>query len=400
MRGGPSHIDMWDMKPHAPAEYRGEFRPIDTKVPGIQICELLPKTAAIMDRWSIVRSLHGGSHSKGDQLCFTGYPPGPDADQNIYPSVGSVVAKQLGQLDEVPTYVMIPRMVPGTDSAYLGPAYRPFETMADPASNGPFKVQNLRMPQGLTVHRVGERRQLLSSLDQMRRDVDRSGKIDAMDSFGQQAWEVVTSPAAQQAFDLDSEPQAVRERYGFWPAYKSRDPQGGGAPNWAQRMLLARRLVEAGVRLVTVDCRWWDTHQDNFWSLKNGFLPRWDQAYSALIEDLDQRGLLDSTLVVAWGEMGRTPRINTRAGLDRPGRDHWPEAMSAAIAGGGVQGGRVIGATDAKAERPKENPKSPQDVLATIYRHLGVRTDLSFVDHAGRPHPVLPFGEPIDELFS
>ncbi len=399
MRGGPSHIDMWDMKPHAPVEYRGEFRPIPTTVPDIHICELLPRSAAIQHKWSIIRSLHGGQHSSGDQLCFTGYPAGQKPDQNVAPSVGSVVAKQLGPGELVPNYVIVPRLVPGADSAYLGPAYRPFQTQADPAGKGRFVVRNLQPPQGLSVHRLGERRTLLGELDRMQREVDRSGMMEAMDSFQQQAWQIVTSDEAKNAFDLEAEPQQLRERYGIYDYFKSRDPQGGGTAAWNQRMLLARRLVEAGVRLVTVDCRWWDTHQDNFWSLKNGFLPRWDKGYSALIEDLDQRGLLETTLVVAWGEMGRTPRINTRAGADRPGRDHWPDAMSAAIAGGGVQGGRIIGSTDRKAERPLENPKSPQDVLATIYRHLGVDTSLQYIDHAGRPHPVLPFGSPIDELF-
>jgi len=400
MRGGPSHIDMWDMKPSAPLDYRGEFRPISTAVNGINICELLPKTAAMMDKWSIIRSLHGGQHSGGDQLCFTGYPPGPNRDQNIYPSVGSVVSKQLGPTwNDLPTYIMVPRQVPGTDSAYLGPAYRPFETQSDPAGSGPFKVRNLTTPSGLSLHRIGDRRNLLSNLDKMQRNMDRSGTMEAVDSFHQQAWDIVTSEKARVAFDLDSEPESVRRRYGLHGAFKARDPQGGGAPNWSQRMLLARRLVEAGVKLVTVDCRWWDTHQDNFWSLKNGFLPRWDQAYSALIEDLDQRGLLDTTMVIAWGEMGRTPRINTRAGQDRPGRDHWPAAMSAAVAGGGIVGGRIVGSTDSKAERPRDNPKSPQDVLATVYRHLGVDTSVKYLDHNGRPHPVLPSGQPIRELF-
>lgn len=401
MRGGPSHIDMWDMKPEAPAEYRGEFRPVDTNVPGIQICELLPKTGQIMDRWSIIRSLTGGSHSTGDQLCFTGYPAGPNSDQNYFPSVGSIVAKQLRHLNpDLPTYVMIPKMVPGTDSAYLGPAFRPFETQADPGdTDTPFKVQNLGLPEGLSVGRFNDRGSLLASMDRMRHDVDASGMLEAMDKFQHQAWDMCTSPVAQKAFDLESEPRAVRDRYGDFPRYVSRDPQGGGAPNWPQRMILARRLIEAGVRLVTVDCRWWDTHQDNFWSLKTGFLPRWDQAYSALISDLDERGLLDTTMVLAWGEMGRTPRINTRAGAGRAGRDHWAHAMSAAVAGGGIQGGRIIGATDKRAERPKDNEKHPTDVLATVYRHLGINTRLNYVDHAGRPHPVLPSGKPIEELF-
>lgn len=401
MRGGPSHIDMWDMKPQAPAEYRGEFSPISTAVPDIQICELLPKTAAVMDKWSIVRSLHGGGHSSGDQLCFTGYEAGSNKDVNIYPSVGSIVARQTQHLDRsLPAYVMVPRMVPGTDSAYLGPAWRPFETQADPASDSSFNVPNLALPDGLSVRRLGDRRTLLGQLDAARRDLDADGTIEAMDKYQQQAWGIVTSDKARRAFDLDSEPAEVRERYGFFEPYKSRVRAGGGAPNWPQRILLARRLVEAGVRLVTVDCRWWDTHDDNFWALRTGFLPRWDQAYSALIEDLDQRGLLDSTMVVAWGEMGRTPRINYSAGAKYPGRNHWPEAMSAALAGGGIQGGRTVGSTTARAERPKHNPKSPQDVLATIYRHLGVDTKQHYTDHAGRPHPVLPFGDPIDELFA
>jgi len=401
MRGGPSHIDMWDMKPEAPVEYRGEFNPIKTSVPGLQICELMPKCAKIMDKWSIVRSLHGASHSSGDQLCFTGYEAGPNKDENICPSVGSVVAKQLQHLDPtLPAYVMVPRQVPGTDSAYLGPAFCPFETEADPANIGtPFQVRNLDMPQGVSVGRFNNRKALLRDMDQMRRDIDRTGMLDAMDEFQQRAWDMVTSPKAQEAFDLDAESSSVKRRYGYARNWKSRDPQGGGMPNWSQRMLLARRLVEAGVRIVTVDCRWWDTHQDNFWSLKTGFLPQWDQAYSALIEDLDSRGLLDTTMVIAWGEMGRTPRVNHRAGQGRAGRDHWPNAMSAAIAGGGIRGGRAIGSTDSKAEYPKDNPKSPQDVLATVYRHLGVDYHEEYLDFTGRPRPVLPFGQPIEELF-
>ena len=403
MRGGPSHIDMWDMKPEAPLEYRGEFQPIGTKVPGINICELLPKTAAIMDKWSIIRSLSGDpGHSTGDQMCFTGYKAGPNSDQNYHPSCGSVAAEQLRHLNpSLPTYVMIPRMVPGTNSAYLGSVCRPFETQADPANVGvgEFRVENLGLPEGLSVGRFLDRGNLLESMDRMRHQADKNPAMDSMDKFQHQAWDICTSPAAQQAFDLDSEPKALRDRYGTWDAFKARDPQGGGAPNWSQRILLARRLVEAGVRLVTVDCRWWDTHQDNFWSLKTGFLPRWDRAYSALIEDLDQRGLLDTTMVIAWGEMGRSPLINGRSGTGRGGRDHWGPAMAAAVAGGGIQGGRVIGSTDARAEVPRDNPKQRNDVLATMYRHLGIDTTKNYLDLAGRPFAVLPSGKPIDELF-
>lgn len=403
MRGGPSHIDMWDMKPEAPVEYRGEFQPIATKVPGINICELLPKSAACMDKWSLIRSLTGDpGHSTGDQMCFTGYKSGPNSDQNIHPSCGSIAAEQLRHLNPtLPTYVMIPRMVPGTDTAYLGAACRPFETQVDPAyaAEKGFKVESLGLPEGLSVGRFLDRGNLLASMDKMRREADVNGSLDAMDKFQQQAWDICTSPAAQKAFDLDSEPDEVKARYGKYEVYNARDPQGGGAPNWPQRILLARRLVEAGVRLVTVDCRWWDTHQDNFWSLKTGFLPRWDQAYSALINDLDERGLLDTTMVIAWGEMGRMPRINTRSGPGRGGRDHWGDAMGACVAGGGIVGGRVIGSTDAKAERPKDNEKHPTDVLATIYRHLHIDTTKNYLDLAGRPNPVLPSGKPIQELF-
>ena len=402
MRGGPSQLETWDMKPEAPIEIRGEFKPIPTSVPGIEICELLPQSAAIMHKWSIIRSLqhlpeYGDvSHSRGDQVVFTGHAPGMNESENAHPSMGSVVAKQLQHLD--PTmlaYVMVPRMIPGTGSAYLGPTCRPFETQADPAAKGQkFEVQNLSAPQGVAVDQISDRRRLLHSLDRIRRDVDRTDMLEAMDAYQRQAWEIITGPRVRQAFDLDSEPQTVRDRYGYPAQYTPRMRAGGDNPGWNQRLLLARRLVEAGVRLVTVDLRWWDTHDDNFWSLKNGFLPPFDQCYSALIEDLDQRGLLDTTLVVAWGEHGRTPRVNATAG-----RDHWMSAFSAAIAGGGVQGGRVVGSTDSQAAVAKDNPKYPQDVLATVYRHLGVDPTVNYNDHAGRPHPVLPFGKPIEELF-
>lgn len=408
MRGGPSHIDMWDMKPEAPIEYRGDFSPIDTNVPGIQICEHLPRTAACMDKWSIVRSMNfrkedgEASHSTGDQICFTGYPSGKAADVNVCPSVGSVVKKQLqDRTPQMPAYVMIPKMRPGTDSAYLGPAYRPFETEADPAeTETKFSVPNLTAPEGLSISRSADRRSILSHLDKMRRDVDASGMMNALDIYSAQAWDIVTSEAVRKAFDFESESTETRARYGSFPRYQSyRTVAGGDAPNWGQRVLLARRLVEAGVRLVTVDCRWWDTHEDNFWSLENIFLPRWDFAYSALINDLRDRGLLEKTLVVAWGEMGRMPKINTRGTNITGGRDHWPNAMSVAMAGGGVQGGRVVGSTNARAEVPKDNPKITQDVLATIYRHLGVDTTAHYLDSFGRPMPVLPAGRPIDELF-
>lgn len=397
MRGGPSHIDMWDVKPEAPVDYRGEFGTIDTNVPGIQLGDLLPMTAGIMDRWSIIRSLHhhDAGHSSGDQICFTGYPSGPKPDENTMPSCGSIVARQVGHLTpDMPSYVMIPRMVPGTNSAYLGVAYKPFETIADPAQPGPFQLPNFGLAEGLTLERLGSRRELLGSFDRVKAELDATGHMTAIDRFQQQAYDILSSPKAQAAFDLDSEPQEMRERYGLMANFDPGASDRCGAPNWAQRMLLARRLVEAGVRLVTVDLRWWDTHVLGFDSLRRGFLPRWDRAYTALILDLQERGLLDDTLVVAWGEFGRTPKVNAQAG-----RDHYPNVFSAALAGGGVQGGRVVGSSDSKGAFPKDNPKTPQDVLATIYRHVGVDPGVHYRNTAGRPMAVLPSGRPIDELF-
>jgi hypothetical protein len=288
---------------------------------------------------------------------------------------------------------MIPRMVPGTGAAYLGVSHKPFETQADPADPGPFKVPNFTLPRGVTMERVGDRRQLLGSFDKLRRDLDSSGQMQALDRFGQQAWSILTSRAARDAFDLDKEPRSVRERYGFMPRFDPKAANRCGAPAWSQRILLARRLVEAGVRLVTVDLRWWDTHVKGFESLRLGFLPRFDKAYSALIEDLDQRGLLSSTMVIAWGEFGRTPRVNNDAG-----RDHYPNVFSAALAGGPIKGGLVVGESDEKGAFPKTNPKTPQDVLATMYRFLGIDTEQQYLNGAGRPISVLPSGKVIEEL--
>ena len=396
MRGGPSHLDMWDPKPDAPAEYRGEFGVKPTKVPGITLSDMLPLCGRIMDKWSIVRSLYhnDAGHSSGDQICFTGYPAGPNPDENIHPSCGSIVSKQLGHLTpQLPAYVMIPRPTPGVGPAYLGVAHKAFETGADPANEGPFRVPNFTLPAGVTFARVDDRRSLLRRFDGARRAADRSGQFDALDRFQQQAWNILTSKAARDAFDLDREPRALRERYGFLPPFDPGAANRCGAPAWSQRILLARRLVEAGVRLVTVDLRWWDTHVKGFESLRLGFLPRFDRAYSALIEDLDRRGLLSSTLVIAWGEFGRTPRVNTDAG-----RDHYPNVFSAALAGGPVKGGRVVGASDARGAFPRSDAKTPQDVLALLYRHLGIDTTQQYLNEAGRPIAVLPGGKPIEEL--
>lgn len=397
MRGGPSQHETWDPKPDAPIDYRGAFGAMKTKVPGINICDLLPLSAKCMDKWSIIRSLnhHDAGHSAGDQICFTGYDAGRNPDENIHPSCGSIVMKQLQHKNpKLPAYVVIPRQMPGTDSAYLGPAYRPFETMADPANTGPFTVPNFTLPSGLTYDRVGDRRAILRDLDRMNRQIDSAGEMGAFDEFQQRAWDIVSGAAARDAFNLDAEPREVRERYGFMPEFKAPTPDRCGVPAWSQRVLLARRLVEAGVRLVTVDLRWWDTHVEGVETMRDGFLPRWDRAYSALIEDLHERGLLKTTMVIAWGEFGRTPKINKQSG-----RDHYPNVFSAAVAGGGIIGGRVVGSSDDKGALPKDRPVSPQEVLATMYRHLGIDTHISYNDASGRPLAVLPHGEPIRELF-
>lgn len=401
MRGGPSQHETWDPKPFAPAEYRGAFSAMPTKVPGIQICDLLPMCAKVMDKFSVIRSLHhtDAGHSTGDQILFTGYPSGPPSEAegagNIRPSCGSIVARQLQHLNtQLPAYVAIPRIVPGTGPAYLGKAYSPFETQADPAIDGPFNVPNFKLADGIDLHRMAERRSLMGSFDNIRRDIDASKQMETFDRFHERAFDILTSSKARSAFDLDAEPRAVRERYGFMPRYEAPTPDRCGVPAWSQRILLARRLVEAGVRLVTVDVRWWDTHVKGYESMRDGFLPRWDKAYSALIEDLHQRGMLDSTMVIAWGEFGRTPKVNSTGG-----RDHYPNVFSAAMAGGGIKGGRAIGSSDALGAEPSDRPVKPQEVLATMYRHLGIDTSAQYADHAGRPHPVLPFGAPITELF-
>jgi len=294
---------------------------------------------------------------------------------------------------------MIPRMVPGTGSGYLGPSYLPFETISDPANaesidTSEFKIPNLELSGGLDVNRLGDRRSLAQNLDRLNYSIDALEQMQATDNFQLTAWRMLAGAEARQAFDLDAEPRELRERYGFISAYKAPTPDRCGVPAWSQRILLARRLVEHGVRLVTVDCRWWDTHVKGYETMRDGFLPRWDMAYTALIEDLEQRGLLETTLVLAWGEFGRTPKVNATGG-----RDHYPNVFSAAIAGGKVRGGRVIGASDDKGALPAVNPKSPSDVLATLYDHLGINTGTQYLDNAGRPHPVLPNGEVIRELY-
>ena len=386
MDGGPSQFETYDPKPDAPAEYRGPFQAIRTNVPGLDLCETLPLHAQIADKFAVIRSVahRESGHGSAVKNLNTGYPhpPGTNEGTFLYPGVGAIVAKVREQERRgLPRYVCVPTAgifkgdVGG--GAYLGSAYDPF------AANPNDGAGALIPPAELSLSRLQNRRALLSSLDRMRRDVDTSGMMEGMDAFTRQAFEMVTGPRAREALDLSREPAAIRNRYG---ASVER------AQPWGQSCLLARRLVEAGVSFVGIGMGGWDDHGDRLWQE----LPRrarvYDAAVTALIEDLHARGLDRKVLVLAWGEFGRTPRIN------RGGRDHWPSSMSVMIAGGGLRMGQAVGSTNARGERPQDRPLHPNDVLATVYRHLGIDHTRAFVNPQGRPIPLLPHGEPIAEL--
>jgi hypothetical protein len=379
--GGPSHIDMYDLKPDAPAEFRGEFRPVPTNVPGTWIGEHLPRHAPLMDKMSVVRSVThtNAGHGMGTHWMMTGYVPTIEINDNLNPAAGSVVARLRGaNAPQLPAYVCVPSVPPSANAAYLGVACNPFSPGNDP-NNAGFSVRDLRLAPQVNLDRFRNRRELLGGLDNLRRDVDTQGSAEGYDRFYREAFEIVTGDRARTAFDIHSEDPRVRDRYG-------RD-------SWGQSTLLARRLVEAGVTFVTVNMGGWDTHNNNFQSLRNSNLPRYDRALAALVEDLHERGLDRKVLVVTYGEFGRTPRVNTTAG-----RDHWPGAMSVVFAGGGLRMGQMIGATDARAEYPRERAVGPQDVLATMYHVLGIDYRHEFFDAAQRPIPVLNEGRPIAEL--
>lgn len=380
--GGPSHLDMYDLKPTAPAEYRGEFKPIPTNVPGIEISEHLPLQARIFDKFSVVRSAFhtNAGHGMGSQWMLTGYQPTIEVNDNIYPSCGSVVAALRGPNEPgMPAYCNVPNRLDLGKAAYLGASYNPFSPDSNP-NDGGFQVRNMKLPGNLSLNRLERRQQLLGQVDSIRRDIDTRGDIVGLDKFYRDAFEMVTNEKALRAFDIHKEDPRLRETYG-------RNDLG-------QSCLLARRLVESGVTYVTVQAGGgWDTHGNNFAELKNRLLPTFDQAVSALVEDLTARGLQDDVLVMAMGEFGRTPRINPQAG-----RDHWPGAMSVLFSGGGLQMGQAIGTTDSKAEYPTSKPYTPGCVLSTMYHTLGIDHHHVFYDQGRRPLPVLNEGQPIAEL--
>ncbi|HQU46480.1 MAG TPA: DUF1501 domain-containing protein [Pirellulales bacterium] len=410
--GGPPHMETYDMKPEAPAEYRGDFRPIPTVVPGIDVCELLPLHAKIAHKFTLVRSISHefAGHDFGMRRILTGRIPNKiEGFVNDAPAGGSIVAKIRDD-----RRIGLPNYVAGVDNgreavdtfpfgaAYLGRAYTPFIFAGDP-SRPDFKVQNLGLSSAV-AGRLDDRVGLLDGFDTLRRNVDASGAMESMDEFNRRAMDILTSDRARRAFDLSQEPDALRDRY--------------GRHAWGQRALLARRLVEAGCSFVTMvmenPCPGqpfptgitynWDSHAVNCHIFVDAAfrLPRFDQAVTALVEDLYARGLDKKVLLVVTGEFGRTPRINSAIGTEtrvmQPGRDHWSNAMSLLVAGGGMRTGQVIGSTNYKGEHPQDRPLTPNDLWATIYRHLGIDPEVSFPDHSGRPMPILPFGEPIAEL--
>jgi hypothetical protein len=411
MAGGPSHIDTWDVKPERPEKNRGPFGAIPTKLPGVWISEHFPRQAAMMDRFTLIRSVDA-RHSNHEpntvfQTGFLDAEPRTNPQAVKYPAIASVIAKHRGPVHpDIPPYVAFMRsrshLAFGGD---LGQQYDPF--LANRAARLPIyddvgvdtgrtnEPELFSFSSGLSRERLQKRGFLLSALDRLRSQVDRSGALDGMTRFESQAVEILLGQRARRAFDLDEEPLAIRARY--------------GSHLWAQQALLARRLVEAGVRFVTIDLSYhpasgtWDTHGDNippYGGIRNGLgplLPIFDHLITTLVADLSERGLLDEVLVVAMGEFGRTPLIGTQGSTD--GRDHWPHVMSMLLAGGGLRHGQVIGSTEADGGHIKSRPVTPGDLAATLYRAMGVPLDGHYVDGTGRPRPIVSQGEPIAELF-
>jgi uncharacterized protein (DUF1501 family) len=400
--GGASQLETYDLKPDGPEQMRSVFRPIATRVPGMSICELFPLQADVADKFTLIRSLHHtiNIHNDGSIAGLTGKEPSvPDPTSTAkseHPDFGMITSRLRGPHREaLPQYVSVPSPFHMTRPTYLGSAYQPLGT-------GDVSQPNWTPPQltlrGMTVRDLDNRRRLLERFDQVRNHVERSG-TDGLDPFRQQAYSALTSAAVARAFDLNRESAAVRDRY--------------GRHLWGQGCLLARRLAEAGTAVISViantprfgpDFTNWDDHPGNamrpghFGMYMRTRLPYFDQAVSALIADIFARGLNPQVMVVVVGEFGRTPRLRVGPPDQSIGRDHWPDAYSALVSGGGLRMGQVIGSTNARSEYPTSAPCTPQDLLATIYRHLGIDTSHNFTDSQGRPIPVLAHGEPIRQL--
>jgi uncharacterized protein (DUF1501 family) len=398
--GGPCQLDTWDMKPDAPVEVRGQFHSIATKTPGIWICEHLPKTARVMDKLAIIRSMHHPmrNHNSAAVEALCGRTPLKGDlelladDPNSFPNYGAVLSSLTKRRVEVPVHVALPHVLynvvvlPGQTAGFLGAAHNHFQVTRDP-SRPDFEIDELTLPADLPLARLDDRRSLLSLVDAQMNGAEHASRTRGMTTFQTRAFDLLRSEKVRQAFDLSRESAALRDRY--------------GRHKLGQSLLLARRLVESGVRFVNVNDKVrngqlenWDSHENNFNRLKNDLLPPADQAFSALIEDLDTRGLLDSTLVIAMGEFGRTPQINKSAG-----RDHWPDVYSVVLAGGGIRGGSVYGSSDKIGAYPASDPVKPGDLAATIFWRLGINPTTEIHDLTGRPYRVAD-GEPIRKLFA
>ncbi|MFO0910282.1 MAG: DUF1501 domain-containing protein [Isosphaeraceae bacterium] len=395
--GGASHLDTFDLKPNAPSPIRGEFKPIASSLPGLQVCEHLPRLARLAHVYSLVRSVHHttSAHNSAAYYSLTGHKPLIDivtanASATDFPAYGSVVDAFAPSSRRVPTAVSLPTMIadgpfrtPGEFAGFLGKRHDPLFITRDPNAAG-FRVEELSLPVEVPLERVNDRRALLSGLIARARLNESIAAVRGMDSYQQRAHNLLTSGETQRAFDLSREDPRVRDRY--------------GRTTYGQSVLLARRLVEAGVRFVTVyyspGIGGWDTHKDNFNTLRRSRLPITDQSVSALLEDLEARGLLDQTLVVWTGEFGRTPRINTDAG-----RDHWPQCYTVLMAGGGLKRGFIHGASDASGAYPRESPCTPDDLSATMFQCLGIDPTTEMRDQLNRPI-LVSTGQPIEAILS
>jgi hypothetical protein len=390
LSGGPSHQDMYDLKMNAPVEIRGSFRPIQTNVPGIEICEHMPRLAKMMDKFAIIRSLYGNLDQHASDMCQSGYPIGPKGRQDNHPSLGAVLSKLQGPVDRaIPPFVGLttatrhaPYSNPGLPG-FLGAAHAPFQ----PDGEG---MANMRL-NGVTLDQLRNRQSLVASLDHFRRRAEFDTTMFGMDTYTRKAFDVLTSSRLVEALDLEREDSALRDRYGRGSSSPAFGEDAG--PHWMDQFLMARRLVEAGVRCVTLSFGSWDRHGGNFERLPEQ-LGKLDMGVTALVEDLHARGLDQDVSVVAWGEFGRTPRINAGGG-----RDHWPQTSCALLAGGGMRMGQVIGSTNRLGEVPLDRPVHYQDVFATLYRQLGIDVgNVTIRDPSGRPQYLLDRRDGIPEL--
>jgi len=372
--GGPPHLDMWDPKPTAPAEIRGEFEPIATKVPGLEISEMFPRMASMADRMTFIRSIVGASGDHYAFQCLTGHTK-QNEPAGGRPALGSVLSRMYGSRDQaVPAYVgLSPKMghMPWADNGqpgFLGVAHAPFMPQGEGKDDMVLK--------GITLDRLNDRKQVLASFDRFRRDVDAKGQMEGLDAFSQQAFGILTSSKLADALNVELEDPALRDRYGRGFNVNRDD----GGPRLLDNFLVARRLIEAGARCVTLSFSRWDWHNNNFGQARED-MPMLDQAVTALLEDLENRGMLNDVSVVVWGEFGRTPKINSEGG-----RDHWPQVSTALLAGGGMRHGQVIGATNRLGEYATERPVHFQEVFATLYKALGIDVETTtFEDLQGRP---------------